>query len=240
MKLRVGIALLGTVAMALGQDPAAVADYRAGRFDAAHAAFSAEVVARGSAAPAELRADTALAALRLRRAGEAELAAQPLLAHQDPLWRGRGEFLLALAAWQRAERAIAAAGLADAEPMAWDLAVHAAEQAFQHWCRAAVLLPLDLAARRNAERVQRRLAELRRMSELAAAQRTRRSEPEPPPPPPDAPGPAEAATPELVQQPLSAAALARLRAQLRRQELAKQQLRQTAQRRSAVAGERDW
>lgn len=227
-------------ATAAAQAPQAVADYRAGRFEAARAAFAAELATRAGDSAPELRADLALASLRVQRTGDAEAAARPLLEHPEVAWRARGEFLLALAAWQRADRAVAAARLVDAEPMAWDLAVRAGEAAFEHWRRAAELQPRDLAARRNGERALRRLVELRRARDQQAQERAAKSEPEPPPPTPEAPGPAEVVPPRLAVQPLSAAELERLRQRLRQREQEKQRLRQDAQRASATAGERDW
>lgn len=232
--------VLGLAALAAAQDPQGVADYRAGRYDAAHAAFVAEAAALGADVPPTLRYDLALAALRVQRTGDAEAAASPLLEHPDPAWRARGSFVLGLCAWQRTDRAVAAARLQDAEPMAWQLAVRAGEAALAHWCRAVELQPADHAARRNAERAQRRLAELRAAAEADAKRRTAKSEPEPPPPLPDAPGPAEAARPEVVTQPLSANEVAQLLQRLREQQAQKQRLRQTAQRQSGTAGERDW
>lgn len=240
MNGRTGLAVVVLVAIAGAQRPAAVDDYRAGRFEAARLAFAAELAALGDAAPAELRADLALAALRRQRTGDAEAACRPLLDHAEPAWRARGEFLLGLAAWQRSDRAAAAAQLPDAEPMAWELAVRATADAFHHWCRAAALQPADATARRNAERAQRRLAAQQRARDAAAQQRAPKRQPEPPPPPSDAPGPAEAATPELAPQPLSAAELLRLRERLRDLDRTKQRLRQAAQRGAARVGERDW
>jgi hypothetical protein len=239
MKARAGLTAWALVSAAVAQQAAAVDDYRAGRHEAARAAFAAELSALGAAAPAELRADLALAALRVQRTGEAEAACRPLLDHPESAWRARGEFLLGLAAWQRSDRAVAAASLPDAEPMAWDLAVRATASAFAHWCRAAALQPDDLAARRNAERAQRRLVEQQQARDLAVQQRRSKQAPEPPPPA-DTPGPAEQVQPALVQQPLSAAELQRLRQQLWQLEQTKQRLRQSQQRDAARAGERDW
>ena len=55
---------------ALAQEPAALADYRAGRHQAAYDAFARELATAGATASPELRIDVALAALRVQRAGE--------------------------------------------------------------------------------------------------------------------------------------------------------------------------
>jgi hypothetical protein len=230
--------LLGAVLLlaALRAQGSAAADYAAGRFEAARAALAAELAARGPAAPPDLRGNLALAALRVQRTGEAEAAAQPLADADQPVWRQRGEFLLGLCAWQRADQAILAAQLPDAEPMAFEFAVRSVEAAWHHWRRAAAIAPGDPAAARNAERAWRRLAEVRAARDAATSRP--RPEPAPPPPPAIPAGPPEATRPELTTGTLSAAELARLRQRLQQKEREKQRLRLLPL--GAVAGERDW
>ena len=78
-------ALLGLAALQAPGDAApdrfaaGVAAYRAGRYEEAHAGFSAELAAHEAFAPAELRTNLAMAALRVQRTGDAEAAARPLL-----------------------------------------------------------------------------------------------------------------------------------------------------------------
>ncbi|HEX5052547.1 MAG TPA: hypothetical protein VFZ65_12290 [Planctomycetota bacterium] len=220
---------------------AAVADYRAGRYEAAYAGFAAEAEARGRAAPAELLADLALAALRVQRASEAEAAARRLAAHAEPDQRAWGEFLLGNASWQRGQLAAAAALLADAEPFAWDLAERGLGNALASWCRAAELRPGWPEALRNAERAARRLAEVRQLRQAAAKQQTR-SEPEPPPQKPPRPSqqPPEEQVPELTTIALAPTEVASLLERLREKQHEKRQARQAAQRANAAVGERDW
>lgn len=234
------IAAIGLASAAGAQRDAARADYRAGRFEAARAAFAAELAEHGAEPPPELRFDLALAALRVQRTAEAESVCRPLLQHAEAVWRARAEFVLGLAAWQRSDRAAAAAQLPDPEPMAWDLAVRATEAAFAHWCRAALLQSDDPAARRNAERAQIRLREQQQARDQAARERASKREPEPPPPAPAAGGTTETVTPQLAQQPLTDAEVQRLRERLQSLERDKRRLRQAEQRHTVEVGERDW
>lgn len=211
------------------------AAYVAARYDAALALWQQRLEQLGDAAPPELRANTALAALRTHRPADAERAARPLLSHDDVQWRARGAFLFGLAAWQRADTAVAAAELPDAEPMAWDLAVRHLDEAWRHWRAAAGGVPRDERAVRNAERAWRRLADVQQRRERAQRQARR----EPPPPPPEPTDPGEAAPPELAVQALSAAELQRLRERLQRNERDKRRVRLLPPP-GAVVGERDW
>ncbi|MBX3463779.1 MAG: hypothetical protein KF830_11455 [Planctomycetes bacterium] len=229
----IGLGLAALAARMPAQD--GEADYRAGRYEAAFAAFAA--AAAEAQAPAERRANLALAALRLRRPGDAAAAARSLLDEGDAAWHAPGEFLLGLAAWQRAEQAAAAAQLADAEPMAWDLAVRSAEAAWAHWCRAAAGEREPGPARRNAERAWRRLQELRAARTAAAA----RVEPEPAPPPgPTEPEAPATARPDVARGELSAEELERLRQRLLAKEREKQRLRLLGAGAGATVGEREW
>lgn len=255
--LRVSLGVLCALALAFGpaaqdaaapQDPGAVfarglAAYRAGRFQEAHDAFQAALLSRGDAAPDELRWNAALAALRVLRTSDAEGALRPLLQHDDEGWRADAEFGLALAAHQRAERAVLAAQLADAEPLAWTMALRAMQQAIDGFARADRLRGRWPAAARNAERATRRLAELERLRDAQqppAAKQTPEPEPEPPPPPsPDGQSPEEQ-VPELPEQGLEAAEVTQLLQRLRQQEQKKRTLRQSQPRPAAAPGERDW
>lgn len=217
---------------------AAVAHYRAGRFEEARVLFAAEAESRGEAAPAELSCNHALAALRVERPAEAAAAARRLATMADPGERAWGEFLLGGAAWLQAERALAAAKLPDAEPMAWDLAVRGFDEAFAHWRTASELRPDWQEAVRNAERAMLALAAARAArSEAAAKQAGGQREPEPPPP---GPGELEEQAPQMTRQALPPADVAKLLQRLREKEQQKQRSRRQAQRASAVAGERDW
>jgi len=220
---------------------AGVAAYRAGRWEDARVAFAAELAAHGAGAPAALRVNLAMAALRVQRTQDAEAAARPLLESAVIDDRAWGEFLGALASFQRGERAAAAARLPDAEPMAWETAVRSAAAAVQGWCRAAELRPGWPEALRNAERAVRRLAALQRERAAAAPATPKRTEPVPPEPPPQAAQPStEEVQPDLVQATLSQAELERLRQRLRQKDREKRSARLLQPRRALVAGERDW
>lgn len=224
---------------------AALQAAQAGRMEEAQEAFLALAEAAGPAAGPELLHNMAWTSLRLQRNRDAEAAAQRLLELADPAERAAGHFLLGLSAFQRAERAAAAARLQDAEPMAWQSAQRSAEAALR-----AFLLALNEAraprgewpsARRNAERAHR----------LWQALRDEAAQQAPPPPKqePDAPEPTpepepdanpEEQLPEAQLQPLSAAETAQLLQRLQQREREKRLLRQAQQRSTVVAGERDW
>jgi hypothetical protein len=220
---------------------AGVAAYRAGRYEEARAAFASELDVHGAGAPAALRANLAMAALRVQRTQDAEAAARSLLESAVIDDRAWGEFLCALASFQRGERAAAAARLPDAEPMAWETAVRSVAGAVQGWCRAAELRAGWPEALRNAERAVRALAALERERAAAAPQQQKRTEPAPPEPPPLPAQPStEEVQPDLVQAKLSAAELERLRQRLRQVALEKQRTRLLQSHSALVAGERDW
>jgi len=254
--LCVPLGVLGALAMAFApaqeptapQDPSAafargLVAYRAGRFQEAHEVFQPVLLSLGDAAPDELRWNAALAALHVLRTSDAEAALQPLLQHDDDRWRADAEFGLALAAHQRAERAVLAAQLADAEPLAWTMALRAMQQAIDGFARADRLRGRWPAAARNAERATRRLAELERLRDANKPPEAKQApEPEPPPPPPPSPDgqSPEEQVPELPDQGLEAAEVTQLLQRLRQQEQKKRTLRQGQPRPAAAPGERDW
>jgi len=224
---------------------AALAAAQQGRMVEAQAAFAALAEAAGPAASPELLQNLALTSLRLQRNRDAEAAAQLLVGLEDRAECAAGHFLLGLSAFQRAERAAAAARLQDAEPMAWQSAQRSAEAALRAFLlaeeQADGLRGEWPAARRNAERAHRLLVALRD----EAAQQA----PPPPKQEPDAPEPTpepepdanpEEQLPEAQLQPLSAAETAQLLQRLQQREREKRLLRQAQQRNAVVAGERDW
>ncbi len=220
----------------------AIAEYRAGRFEPAHAAFAQLLADAGERADAELRWNLALAALRVQRSGDAEAAIQPLLQHPDVRWQAEAEFVLAMVAHQRGERAVAAAQLADAEPLAWTMALRAMQQAIDGFARADRLRSSWPAAARNAERCSVRLREIEQLQ--AAAKKPDRQKTEAPEPPPAPPKPAdqqpEEVAPDLAKEALSPAEVAQLLQRLRQQERDKRALRQQSAAPAARAGERFW
>ncbi|MBL8751179.1 MAG: hypothetical protein JNK78_18625 [Planctomycetes bacterium] len=220
-----------------------LAHYRAGHFVEAHRELAAAVAAAGNPCPEHLAYDLALAALRVQRTADAEDAIRPLLEGRDEAVRARAEFVAAMAALQRGERAAAAARLPDAEPLAWQSAVRGAELAVRGFLRAADARGTWPEARRNAERASRTLAEFRRSAaEDAAKWRENATEKAPPPPEPPRPTerPPEEIAPDLAAAVLPPAEVARLLLRVQQREAEKQRMRRDAQRASAVAGERDW
>lgn len=240
----VSCALLVAAAVAAQAAPGharALADYRAGRFQAAHEGFAALLAAQGDAAPPALRWNAALAALRVQRSGDAEAAIEPWRSSADAHERADGEFVFGLASVQRAERAAAAARLPDAEPMAWTMATQAMERAFASFVLAATLRGGWPEARRNAERAQRALAGLVRERDASRTPDKKQENPLPPePPPPAATQEPEEAAPEPVVAALTPAEVAQLLQRLEQKDREKRTVRRAAARASTVAGERAW
>lgn len=244
MRRRVLSLLLPLLGALPAQDPgafaAAVADYRAGRYDAAFAVFQREFAAAGEAAAAELRWNLALAALRVQRSADAEAAVAPWLAERDGRRRAEAEFVAAMAAHQRALRSAAAAELADAEPLAWAAAVLQMERAVAGFERAAGFAEGWPEAARNAGRARDALAELRRRQEAARAPEARQ-EPAPQPDPPPAPAsPGEEEPVAVPRERLSAGELERLRQRVARREQEKHAARRAERQREVVVGGRAW
>lgn len=222
---------------------AGIVAFRAGRHDAARSEFAAAAAAFGERCPPHVAVDWALAALRTGRPKEAEDAARLLLGADDTSVRADGEFLLASAAFQHGERAVAAAQLQDPEPMAWPAAERAFDLAHRGFGRAATLRPDWPEAHRNAERAWRQLGEVRRLraeAERKGAPDRREKRPPPPPPPKPADRPPEEAAPGLATAALSPAEVGRLLQRVQQKEREKQAVRRLAQRAAAAPGERDW
>jgi hypothetical protein len=234
------LCLLGTLA---AQEPAALADYRAGRYQAAYTAFARELGSAGTTATPELRFDTALAALRLQRAGDAAAAVEPLLTASDPAVRAEAEFVTAMSQYQRGELAAAAAQLPDAEPLAWTLALRAMQQAIDGFLRADAARAGWPAAVRNAERAARRRQEFERLrgqQEDAKAKQERAPEPQPQPERPAGEPEAEPDAPASVLDRLSPAELAALLERGHKRDRQKRRERQAVPAGGARVGERDW
>jgi hypothetical protein len=245
---------LWLAALLPGQAPdrfaTAVADYRAGRYDAAFHGFQAELAAQGENATDELRWNTALAALRAQRSGDAEAALAPWLdasagervAGAGPTGERRAdaEFVTAMACCQRAERAAAAAQLPDAEPTAWTMAVQAMTRAIAAFERAVQQRGTWPEASRNRDRAKARLDELREMQKRAAPTAKQEQPPEPQPPP-QQPEPTPEETPaDLAVEPLAQQELAELVRRIAKKDQTKRALRQERQRAAVTAGDRGW
>ena len=219
----------------------ALADYRAGRYQDAFVALQAASARHGEALPDELRFNLAMAALRVQRSSDAEAAVLPWLELPSGERRAEAEFLTAMAAFQRAERAAMAAQLPDAEPTAWTMAVTAIDKAVAGFARADEFRRPWPEAQRNRERAEQRRRELQAARDQAIA--TRKQEPtpnEPPPAQPDGTPSAEPAIPEAVLEPMLPNEVAALWQRLQQKDKQKRSLRQDAQRRAVAAGERGW
>jgi hypothetical protein len=233
-------ALLGLAACRHPGDAAhdeAVAAYRSGRFDAAHAAFAALLAGAVDPSP-ELLHDAALAALRVHRHADADAAAARL-AGTEP---AASAFLRGHAAWLACERAAAAARLVDAEPGAFETARQKASAAAGHWQDAAAARAPWPEAIRNAERALRRDGALRREQEAAARRRPPpKQEPDPPAPP--AAKPEQEPLPEppgMTRTELSPEQVAKVLERLQQKENEKRRSRLAEQRAAAAVGERGW
>jgi len=254
IKVALVVAALGLCSLAPMQDPApsreesfaaALADYRAGRFEKALAAFREQLAKPADEAAtnieAELRLNASLCALRLLHSRDAEELVAPLV--DEEAWEADACFVLGLASSQHGERAVVAAKLADAEPMAWAMASRAMQSAEMQFRRVVTLRPDDARAVRNLERTMRRRAEVE--AERAAAQppdakKEDAPKPEPPKPKPDEQPTEEVVIPEVATLQLTPKELAALQQRVREQQNKKVRGRQQRSQQRAGAGERDW
>jgi hypothetical protein len=220
----------------------ALTDYRAGRYQDAFVALQSECAQRGAAVPDELRFNLALAALRVQRSSDAEAAVAPWLELPAGARRAEAEFLTAMAAFQRAERAALAAQLPDAEPTAWTMAVAAMDRAIAGFARADEFQSPWPEAQRNRARAEQRRRELQAARDRAQSATKQEPTPTPAPAPVRPPEPAttEAATPDAVTEPLLPHEVALLRQRLQQKDKQKRTLRQEAQRSAVAAGARGW
>lgn len=213
---------------------AAVVDYRGGRYERALEVFVDELRQRGADAPAQLRLNAALCELRLLRSRDAEQWVAPLI--DDDRFGADAAFALGLASFQHAERAVAAARLADAEPMAWAMATRAIQRAELLFGRAVELRPEWPEAVRNLERVLRRRSQIEAERDAAVppdAKQEQAPEQPPPPEPERDEQPPEVVVPEVAQRELSALELAELQRRVAARQRDKLHGRQ---RRAAEAG----
>jgi len=150
--------------------------YRAGRFADALAALTRAEEAAGSEAAPELVYDRALSALRAGALAEAETAAQRAALRGGAEFAARRDFLLGNVAFARCDLAQRAATAPGAEGGEYDAAIAQAEVARSAWQRAQVARPDWPAARRNAERAERRLAELEKLRGEAFERKKQREE----------------------------------------------------------------
>jgi tetratricopeptide (TPR) repeat protein len=245
-----GAALLAVALLATRGDDAfdvGRAAYEAGEFDRALATFRAAIAAAGEDPPPELCFDQALCALRAGRLDEAEAAAYVAVLFGGDRYFELCDFLVGNVAFERCTLAERQAEAPLAEPMAWEVALAHADGARARWQAAAIARPDWPQARRNVERALRRIDELRRRKEAAAAEnaRARSAEPrieETQAPPDSSTAPEERLTeerrPAPVEVELSAEELAHLPERLLERERAKLELRRS--RRSRLQSEGDW
>ena len=222
--------------------------YRDGDYERAFAVFTALLERGDAAAPVELRLNAALCALRLSRSRDAEELVAPLTSNMGAASRERrahAAFVLGLAARQHGERAVAAAKLPDAEPMAWVMASRGLQQSELHFRAAVQLRPEWGEAVRNLERTMQRRAVVE--AERAAAQPKQSKqeqapapEPEVALPEPDPDASPEEVVPEWETAALSADELQQLRQRVHDQQKQKVRGRQVRPDRSRARGERDW
>src|SRR5262245_18625738 len=140
---------------------AGVRTWRAGQTKEAVVALAAAERAYGAAAPPELLHDLALARLATGDLRGAEIAAEKASATGPAGFAALRDFVLGSAAFVRCARAEAQASGPEAEPFAFEVAIGYAMAAQSAWQRAAASRDDWPEARRNVERAQQKIAELR-------------------------------------------------------------------------------
>ena len=220
---------------------AGLAAYRAGEHERAFEFFSALLAGAAPERAREVRLNAGLSALRLLRSRDAEELVAPLV--DDARFGADAAFLLGLAARQHGERAVVAARLPDAEPMAWVMASRAMQRSELQFREAVRLRPEWAEAVRNLERTLRRRVEVEAEREAAAPKEAKQEdapEPEPQLTPPRPDAPPDVVIPEMAAAELSPAALAQLQRRVREQQRAKIRGRQQRSQQRRLSGGRDW
>jgi hypothetical protein len=225
------------------QFAAGVRAYRAGRTREALAAFVAAERAAGDPAPPELLFDLALAALASGDLRRAEIAAEKAAAFGPAPFTALRDFVLGNAAFARCGRAELQASAPDARPAAFDRAIAHAVAAQAAWQRAAASRDDWPQARRNVERAQQKLADLRE-KKREAQQRKRTQEAKPDKTDPEQPDGGEGKQDEIAARPQPADAgnpqIQALLDLLLAKEKEKRDLRRARQRIRGKAGEKAW
>jgi len=155
--------------------------YREGRFHDALEAFTAAETSAGAGASAELLYNRALAALRAGELREAESSAKNAAARGGPEFAALRDFLLGNVAFARCRKTKAQAYGPLAMPSAFDTAIAYAETACKAWGLAAASRNDWPEARRNVERAQLKLADLKKKKEAARQQNVKQPTPRPQP-----------------------------------------------------------
>ena len=161
--------------------------YREGRPQDAARYLRLAAQAAGDAASPELLFDLALASLASGELRQAEIAAEKAAVRGGGTFVPLRDFVLGSAAFARCARAEAQASGPEAEPFAFDIAIGYAIAAQSAWQRAAASRDDWPEARRNVERAQAKLAELRdkkreaqkRKEQAKREQKPKRSEQKP-------------------------------------------------------------
>ncbi len=229
----------GDVAVDSARFTDGLAAYRSGEHERALEVFSA-LLGRSERGPAaEVRLNAALSALQLLRSRDAEEFVAPLV--DDERWAADAAFVLALAARQHGERAVVAAKLPDAEPMAWVMASRALQRSELQFREAVRLRPEWGAAVRDLERTLLRRREVEAEREAAAPKEAKQEEaPEPQLEVSKPDAPPEVVVPEIAQAELSAEELAQLQRRVLAQQRDKVRGRQRRSAQDRTPGRRDW
>lgn len=217
-----------------------VANYRNGDYEQAYAAFQQLLQLQDGVVAPEIRMNAALCALRLLHSRDAEALVTTLV--DDGEWSAQATFLLGMAASQQAERAVAAASLTDAEPMAWMMATRAIRTAELHFRMVVKLAPEWPEASRNLERILHQKAAIAAARDAAKppdAKKENLPQPEPENKTDDQQVP-EVVIPEVAATQLTPQELAALQRLVREQQLKKLSSRQQRARPSNRADRRDW
>lgn len=220
---------------------AAVALYRRGKYEQGLATLAQDLQRQGDGAPPEIRMNAALCALRLLHSRDAEQFAASLV--EDSEWSARASFVLGLAAAQHAERAVVAANLADAEPMAWMMATRAIRTAELQFRQVVSLAPEWHEATRNLEHILRRKDTIAAASAAAQppdAKKEQQPKPEPKKDPNDQKAPPEIVVPEIAATELTSKELRELQELVRQQQDKKVRGRQQRSGSMKRSGQRDW
>jgi len=214
--------------------------YEEGRFDAAVLGFTDAIELAGDDATAALYDHQARAAIEAGQWRAAETALQMTLVRGGSSWKPRFEFLMGNVAFGRCDQVAAQAKDVESEPFAFDLAIVHAQRALVHWKAAAITRHDWPEARRNIERVLRKLGDLHAARAEAEARREKKKEKTPPEQKPESEPETEEvamkaqrfdADPELVN---------RILERLAARDVTKREVRKEARRVGSADVERDW
>lgn len=174
--------LLAAIVLAAAAPQDGARAFRAGDVAGARAAFAQELERLGARAPATLHYDHALACLHAGDLAAAHTSAEAAAALEPRAFRVRVPVLLGCVEALRADEAARLAAAPGAIPADWDLALARGRAALERFAEALDAADEDLPlARRNAERLARRLAEWKGAREAADPARAE-AQPAPPPP----------------------------------------------------------